>query len=157
MKNLRTSLLCAGVALISLCSSAQTKGIAINEPNYDKAKLFQNLPNTVSLTVDKLNTLLNKPVGNAVNVDFSDNASFHLEGQVISMATQPDGKLQTTVIRSSNFKGANLTISRVTHEDGTISYTGRLISFKSGDLFELQTRNGQLMLVKRNYNDLVNE
>jgi hypothetical protein len=50
-----------------------------------------------------------------------------------------------------------LTISRTTHTDGTITYAGRLMSFQRGDLYELQTRDGNLVLVKRKFNELVNE
>ena len=65
--------------------------------------------------------------------------------------------MNSVVIRSTNYNGATLTISKTMNADETISYSGRIISFQSGDLFELQNKDGHLTLVKRNFYDLVNE
>jgi hypothetical protein len=37
------------------------------------------------------------------------------------------------VIRSEVFNGARLTVSKITNPDGSIRYSGRIISFKHGD------------------------
>jgi hypothetical protein len=157
MKNLRTSLLCACIALGSYAASAQTETVPVNEPNYNKPKLFQGLPDNINISIDKLNALLNTSVGKSVSTDLSKDASFQFNGEVISTVSKYEGKVQSVVIRSANYEGANLTISKIINEDGSISYKGRLISFKNADLYELQEKNGQLTLVKRNYYDLVNE
>jgi len=157
MKNLRTPLLCACIVLGSLAASAQTDKVPINEPNYNKPKLFEGLPDNINISIDKLNALLNSSVGKSVSTDISKDASFQINGEVVSTVSKYEGKIQSVVIRSANYEGATLTISKITNEDGTISYKGRLISFKNADLYELQEKNGQLVLVKRNYYDLVNE
>jgi hypothetical protein len=61
------------------------------------------------------------------------------------------------VIRSGNFNGATLTLSSSAQPDGAVKFTGRIISFKHGDAYELQNQNDQYILIKRNYYELINE
>jgi hypothetical protein len=158
MKNLRTSLLCVCIALFSICSFAQTApALRSSDPNSNKPKLFQSLPENISVSVDNLNNLVNTPVGNSVSVNLSDATKFQFEGQVVSSSTKEDNNIQTVVIRSTNYNGARLTLSRITNADGTITYSGRVLSFQHGDLLELKNQNGHFILVKRKFNDLVNE
>jgi hypothetical protein len=68
-----------------------------------------------------------------------------------------DLSLQSVVVRSTNFPGAALSFSRITKEDGTFSYVGRIISFQHGDAYEISLENGQYFFVKKGFYDLVNE
>ncbi|MGQ0740339.1 MAG: hypothetical protein ACT4OJ_14905 [Bacteroidota bacterium] len=157
MKSLRTSVLCAAVALCSLGSYAQDKPAPVNEPDHNKPKLFEGLPDKVQLSVDELSSLFSTPLGRPTAVRLSENARFQFEGEVVSSGNQPGNITQSIVIRSTNFNGATFSISRTIAADGTVSFRGRIISFRHGDLYELQKQDGQYMLVKRNFYDLVNE
>lgn len=157
MKTLRAPLLCVCAMLFSLCSFAQNEKDPINEPDYKKPKLFSNLPDRIPVSIEKINSLLNAPVGNSTSLKVAEGSALQFDGEVISKATKYENRIQSVVIRSTNFNGARLTISRTTKEDGSIAYTGRIISFQHGDLYELQSLNGQLTLVKKNFYDLVNE
>jgi hypothetical protein len=159
MKNLRTTLIGVCITLSCLSATAQNNTVPINEPDYNKPKLFQHLPDVITVNVEDLNSLLNKQVGKSISINLADKSqsAFQLEGEVVSETLQPDNGSQTISIRSSNYPGASFTLSRITNLDGTVRYSGRIISFKHGDLLELQQRNGQWMLVKRNFYDLVNE
>ena len=157
MKNLRTPLLCLFAMLFSLCSFAQNEKDPINEPDLNKPKLFSNLPDRIPVSIEKIKDLLNAPVGNSTSLKVTESSSFQFDGEVVSKATKYDNRIQSVVIRSTNFNGARFTISRITKEDGTFSYTGRIISFQHGDLYELQNLGGQFTLVKKNFYDLVNE
>ena len=156
MKSLRTAVLCAGLALCTLGSYAQEKP-PVNEPDYNKPKLFSQLPERVQLNTADLAGLFNTGVGKATKLSLSDATQLQFEGEVISSGSQNQNTLQSMVIRSTNFNGARFTISRITNPDGSIIYRGRIISFKHGDLLELQNLNGQYTLVKKNFYDLVNE
>jgi hypothetical protein len=156
MKNLYTAVLCLCITFYSLCSAAQNQGLRANGPDGSKPKLFQSLPGNISINTDNLNTLLNTPVGHDVSMNLSDNSQFQFQGQVIS-ASSKENNIQTVVIRSTNYNGARLTLSKINNEDGTISYSGRILSFQHGDLLELKNQNGHYILVKRKFNDLVNE
>ena len=159
MKNLRTTLV--GVCItLSIATTAQENRIPINEPDLNKPKLFQHLPDVIAVNTEDLNSLLNSPVGKSINVNLADRSAataFRIEGEVVAETKQADNSIQTISIRSSNFPGASVTFSKIINTDGTIRYSGRIISFKHGDLLELQNRNGQLVFIKRNLYDLVNE
>jgi hypothetical protein len=76
---------------------------------------------------------------------------------VSSVANKFENTLQSVVIRSTNFPGAALSFSKLTKEDGTISYVGRIISFQHGDAYEITMENGQYFFIKKGFYDLVNE
>ena len=157
MKNLRTAVLCASIALCSLGSFAQNKTIPVNEPDRNKPRLFANLPDKIPVSANELNDLFTTQVGRPANLNPASDLQAKFEGEVISMSNQSTQGVQSILIRSTNFNGARMSFSKITHEDGTVSYTGRIISFQHGDLYELQSQQGQLVLVKRNFYDLVNE
>jgi hypothetical protein len=159
MKNLRTSVLCVSIALFSLCTAAQenNKAIPINEPDYNKPSLFANLPGKIPVNINAISTILNSPVGSTVSITLSEELRFVLEGQVVSAASKYENTMQSVVIRSSNLNGATFTLTKVYSQDGSRSYTGRIVSLQHGDLYELQNLDGQFVLIKRKFYDLVNE
>ena len=155
MKNLRTQVLCVCISLISLTSAAQKQSIPVTEPDYNKPKLFQNMPAVIPVSTEELNSLLNSNTGR--NISFATNTSFRFDGQIVSTASKYENTIQSVVVKSSNFEGARFTLSRITNTDGTISYTGRIISFQHGDAYILKTEGTQMSLVKKDFYDLVNE
>ena len=157
MKNLRTSVLCACFALCSLGSLAQENNVPVNEPDYNKPKLFAGLPDQVNLNIDDLGNLFGIPLGSGTSLRFADDTQLRFEGEVVSSGSKYGNSLQTVVVRSTNYNGANITLSKVTQTDGSVVYRGRIISLKHGDLYELQQRDGRYVFIKRNFYDLVNE
>ena len=121
----------------------------------NRPALFQNLPNKISCRINDLSALLESEIGKPVSFTLVDNLNF--QGVVSSVASKFDNKLNSVVIRSTNFPGAALSFSKVTKEDGTHSYVGRIISFQHGDAFEIGLENGQYYFVKKGFYDLVNE
>jgi hypothetical protein len=158
MKNLRTIAVCLSVTLYSFCSSAQTGNtVKVNEPNYNKTKLFQELPEKIQVSMDNISGLFNGEVGRTVSLNLSGDESFLFSGDVVSTVSKYENSIQSVVVRSTNYPGARLTVSKITDANGNISYTGRIISMQHGDLFELKNDNNQFVLVKRKFHDLVNE
>ena len=157
MKNLRTAALCVSAMLLYLCSSAQTDKPPVTEPDYNKPRLFDNLPKTIPVNTVDLENLVATEVGRKGSIGLSLSSNLKFDGEVVSSASRYGNSIQSVVLRSSNFNGAQLTISRITSPEGVVNYVGRIISFKHGDLYELQNQNGQFVLVKKNYHDLVNE
>ena len=157
MKNLRTTVLCAVIALCSHSVLAQNKPVPVNEPDYNKPKLFANLPDKIQVSAGELDNLFNTQAGRPANLKLSAVNDLRFEGEIASVAGKHEDSLQTIIIRLTNYNGARFTLSRISNTDGTVSYTGRIISFGHGDLYELQKQDGGLVLVKRNFYDLVNE
>jgi len=121
----------------------------------NRPTLFQNLPNKISCRINDLSALLESEIGQPVSFSLADNLSF--QGVVSSVASKFDNTLVSVVIRSTNFAGAALSFSKITKEDGTYNYVGRIISFQHGDAYEIRLENGQYFFVKKGFYDLVNE
>jgi len=153
MKNLVKGFICLSLLFICLQSNAQK--LPVREPDMNRPTLFQNLPNKISCRINDLSALLQSEMGKPVSFSLVDNLSF--QGVVSSVASKSDNTLNSVVVRSTNFPGAALSFSRVTKEDGTYSFVGRIISFQHGDAYEINLENGQYYFVKKGFYDLVNE
>lgn len=170
MKNSSTAVLCLCFVLSAFVSNGQNQKIPLNEPDYNKPKAFKNLPDSIIVDAAAISDLFTLSKGQTVAPLFSNRsstASFQLRGEVVSKTDNvpenikarsagPAG-LSSMILKLSDYSGANFTISKITNADGTVHYTGRIINFKSGDLFVLQNINGKLMLIKKDYYALVNE
>jgi hypothetical protein len=153
MKNLAKGFICLSLIFICLLSNAQAP--PVREPDMNRPSLFQSLPNKISCRISDLSVLLESEIGKAVSFSLVNNLSF--QGVVSSVASKFDNTLLSVVVRSTNFPGAALSFSRITKEDGTYSYVGRIISFQHGDAYEINLENGQYYFVKKGFYDLVNE
>jgi hypothetical protein len=145
---------CLMALFISVSVSAQNP-VPVNEPDQKKPKLFTELPDKIPVDITVLQTLINTETGKTVSFRLGASAPNSFTGQVISK-TQ-DQSIRSVVIRSGNYNGATLTLSSSAQPNGTVKFTGRIISFQHGDLYELQNQNDQYILIKKNFYDLINE
>ena len=155
MKNYCTLVLCVCLTLCSLCSSAQTQKIPINEPDYNKAKLFQDLPERININPGSFDHLFQLKLGQSASIPLT--ASFSFEGLVVSTSLADDPNVKSVVIKSTNRMGARLTFTKVINADASISYIGRIISLQHGDTFEMINDKGQYYFKKKGLYDVVNE
>jgi hypothetical protein len=156
MKHLRLPGLCLLLSFFCATTFAQ-KSIPVNEPDMNKPKLFTNLPDKIPVDISNLQSLLNAENGKAATLKLGQNTNTmtNFNGKVVSIADADN--IHSVVIRSDNFNGATLTLSSSTQPNGTVKFTGRIISFAHGDMYELQNQNDQYILIKKNYYDVVNE
>jgi hypothetical protein len=157
MKNLRTALLCAIMACSGMAAFAQNDNIPINEPDLNKPRLFNNLSERIQVSQAEMDNLFQINVGTRAQLSLAADASVRFEGDLISKSTVSQEGVQTAIVRSTNFNGARMTITKRLNADGTVSYIGRILSFQHGDFYELTNQQGQWFLVKKNFYDLVNE
>lgn len=158
MKNLKLSGLCLLSILCCATVSAQGK-VPLNEPDYNKPKLFNSFPDQIPVDVNELQNFVNSnaEAGSEAKLRSVNNKVAGFGGKIISSASKFQNTMRSVVVRLDNFNGATLTLSSSVQSDGTVTYTGRIINFKSGDLYELQKINNQYFLIKKNYYELVNE
>ena len=152
MKKLK--IIATGVFL-SVCvaqSFAQEK-LPLNEPDYNKPKLFSDLPKKMNLRVADMDLLFRFSIGDAIRVKATEN--FSLEGTVVSKSEE--ASVRSVVIRSSNRQGAIFTFTKTTAADGSVNYLGRMLNRNNGDAFEIVKENGQYVLLKKNLYDLIAE
>ena len=158
MKNTGTLVLCAIFSCMTILTQAQEKPIPVNEPNYNKPKLFESLPEKITVDASTLENLFSFDLNRPANINI---AGIQFEGNVSSKSAPSVNDVNQTntvvIIKLTNYPGANFTLNKITNSDGSVSYSGRIISFQHGDLFELQNQKGNWVLVKKNYYDLINE
>ena len=149
MKILKTGALCVLTCLCYVHSGAQQQQPSFaSESAYNKPKIFTELPNKVPLNRPTLESLLSDEVGRLALLRHS-----------VSRMTleRADAHSKTVVVKATNRQGVTLTFTRLTNEDGTYSYAGRMLSFKHGDAFEITEDKGVLVLVKKELHDMFDE
>ena len=152
MKNLSTAVLSVCITLCSLCASAQ-KDVPINEPDYNKPRLFADLPDRINFNPANLTNLFQLQVGQTANIPLTGN--FTLTGTVVSTANNDNAT--SVVIKATNRPGARLTFTRVITDQKIVKYIGRIISLQHGDVYEIVSENNQYYFQKKGLYDLVNE
>ena len=76
--------------------------------------------------------------------------------KIISATSKYNNTVRSVVVSSTRFNGATLTLSSTT-TDGTVRYSGRIVSFQHADLYVLQKEEEQYFLIKKKFHELVNE
>src|ERR1700716_1149585 len=141
MKSLRAPVLAVCVLLSTVSSFAQNDKAPINEPDYNKPKLFSDLPQKVSINPANYSFLLQYQVGQSVSIPVFGGINF--QGVVVSTSDASDLNIKTVVIKLINRQDARLTFTQLKNADNSVKYIGRIISLKHGDSFEIAYENGQ--------------
>lgn len=125
-----------------------------SEARTAKSRLFDDLPSRLNFRLLDVKTVFSLPIGAEFNGFIADG--FHFRGTVVSRSK--DGQpYQTIVLQSINRKGAAFTLTKRNTESGTLKYSGRIVSFKNADAFDVVEQDGSYTLVKRNVEDIVTE
>ena len=155
MKIMKLSTLCVLLLALHTQTKAQAQKIPINEPNNNQPKIFANLPQKLRLNLPNLEALFSLPIGNTVNIPLSDN--FRFQGTVVSKSNPSDSFVHSVIIRSSDYQNTVFTFTKTSDNKGKAKYIGRIVSRNSSDAYEIAFDNGQYILQKKNYADLVSE
>jgi hypothetical protein len=156
MKNLRLAAFSVYITFCSVCSIAQNiqnRSVSVNEPDYNKPKLFGDLPERINFDPTVLSALLNTQVGQSITLAIT--SGFTVSGQVVSKAD--DQHSTSVVVRLTNRPGARLIFTKLTDPNNSVKYIGRIISLKHGDSYEIISENDQYYLKKKGINDLMTE
>lgn len=156
MKNLSIFLLGACMAFHTIpgfSQNIQKRSVTVNEPDYNKPKLFADLPDKVDFNPKDFSNLFELQVGQSVTVPISQG--FMFAGQVVSRSDA--ARSASVVIRSTNRVGARLVFTRVTNENDSTTYLGRIISMQHGDSYEIVSENNQYFFKKKGIYDLMSE
>ncbi len=128
--------------LFMLLTLSCLTGLAQKTDN--RPTLFAAYPEKLNLDGYLINTTFNYTEGATVSVPFS--AEFHFNGKVLSNE-QVFKNLQTVMIRSED-NNTMFQISRITNDDKSITYTGRILNVKAADGYEIKSNNGAYFLQK---------
>lgn len=154
MKIRKNRILFALLTAASLHASAQ-KTPAVNEPDYNKPKIFSDLPDRAAFRLTDAEALLGLPVGSNVNAMVANG--FLLKGTVVSKSNPADTSVQSVVIKCTNRQGLTFTFTRMKKSDGSFSYRGRMLGKANGDALEIVKDGTTYVIRKKGYYELVNE
>ena len=124
--------------LTLICTAATAQKID------NRQKLFAAYPQTVPLDAALISNTLNYEEGTTVSIPLSTEFTF--TGTVISNAKKYDN-LQTVMIRAAD----NYTvfqISRISNNDKSVLYAGRIININAADGYEIKNNKGRYSLQK---------
>jgi hypothetical protein len=153
MKTQKSGILCLCLTFCFYFSFAQKP--PVNEPNLNKSRIFNDLPDRMLLRVADFSSLLNYEVGQSVKVPVAGNKT--LSGLIVSKSDATDTHVKSVVVRLDERQGARLTFTQIQNVDGSTSYLGRIISREHADGFEISIENGEYVFKKTGYYDMVNE
>lgn len=153
MKKLNVFVLAFTLISFYQVSLAQEQERTINTPDYNKPKLFSDVPDRLNMKMKSADALFDLKAGSSFSTQLSDNFSF--TGIVVSKVD--NASVQSIVIKSTNRKGAVLSLTKIKNSDGVFIYKGRIVSRSNADAFELAIENGQYILQKKNYYEIVSE
>jgi hypothetical protein len=154
MKTLKTIAIGVLFCLSYLGSTAQEK-IPVNEPDYNKPKLFADLPQKMNIRIIDLESLLDLSVGTSVTARFTPG--FLLHGTIVSASGDAETSVRSVIIKSTNRQGAVFTFTKLTNSDGSFSYKGRILSRDNSDAYEIVKESDQYILLKKDYHEIISE
>ena len=157
MKFLKTSAIgvLLSVCMLQVAAQQDTKKLPVSQYDYNKPKLFKDLPDRINVPLKNFDNVFDLEEGKSVDLPFASN--FQFTGIVVSKAEDVASNVKSIVIKSTNKVGATLALSRMINSDNTITYRGRIMSFKHGDAYEIANENGSYYLVKKGLYDLYEE
>jgi hypothetical protein len=118
-----------------------------------RPKLFNAVGSKIIYPKAELEKIFAKTKGSEFEISLPGN--FKFTGMVVSSVQRYDN-LKSLLIKSTNFNGAMFAVSKRTNEDNSITYTGRIISEKYSDGYELKTdAAGNFFLEKINMDELL--
>ncbi len=103
--------------------------------NSSKPKQFSSFPETINCSEQELSKVFNAAPGQLVTLAFSNNFTF--SGSVTSNLVKYSN-LRTAVVVSPDYSNTIFSVSKITNNDGSISYIGRIINKNYFDGFELK-------------------
>ena len=116
--------------------------------------LFDAFSNSITCNNTELERIFSFQQGASVQLAFSPN--FIFKGNVNSNQ-QKFSNLQSVTIRSSNFDGALLSISRRLNDDNSITYVGRILNPDYADGYELLKQGSNYILNKIKHADILQD
>jgi len=156
MKNLKLapiSVCTTFCSVYSIAQNIQNRSVSVNEPDYNKPKLFGDLPERINFDPTVLSALLNTQVGQSINLAVTP--LFRISGQVVSKSD--DQNSTSVVVRLINRPGARLIFTKLTDPNNSVKYIGRIISLKHVDSYEIVSENDQYYLKKKGIYELMTE
>lgn len=129
-----------------LCLRLQAQLIPpINQVLPNKSSLFSQLPNRFIVKNSLIENLFSTPASTRVKILLS--AGNYFEG-IITERVQKNENVLNVNIKSSNYDGALLTLSKISYNDKPDVFIGRIVSLPYGDVLMLSKEKDQFFFTR---------
>lgn len=118
--------------LVCLCTYAASFA---QQPTAVKPKVFDNLPASITISESLLQSFFSLSPNQETTLDFG--SSFTFPCKVLSKQAKFNN-LQTVIVKSPSFGNAIFQVSRITNDDNSISFVGRIMNEKAFDGFAIK-------------------
>jgi hypothetical protein len=139
-------------ALLCFSTEVFSQEVPLNEPDYNKPRIFSDLPEKMDLRIPETERLFKLKAGDAVTVQLTNELM--LKGTILSIGGQENSK--SLVFKATNRGNAVLSISRI-QIDGNIIYNGRIMNRDNGDALLIKKENDVYVVQKIGLYDLISE
>ena len=116
---------------------------ASSQENFPKPSLFHQLPDKAKCSAASLEGLFT----GTKQVSLSLNTGIHIRGEIMTKVFQ-SSSVQRINIKLMDFPGGIFSLSRISLEDGSVRYSGRMFSRDYGDMMVLVSDNGNYYFIK---------
>lgn len=147
MKNLSPSIFC--LLLLFSCIRPAAQESTVKESVTDRLSLFEQLSQRTNCHINDFVSLLESSDGKQVSIQKADNLQF--DGTVSSVATKSENTEKNIVIRSGNIAEVALTFSKITNDNGSLSFAGRIICFLEADGYKITFENSKYIFVNKTF------
>jgi hypothetical protein len=120
------------ILLVCLCTYATSFA---QQPTAAKPKVFDNLPSSITISENLLQSFFSLSPNQETTLDFG--SSFTFPCRVLSKQSKYNN-LQTVIVKSPSFGNAIFQVSRITNDDNSISFAGRIMNEKAFDGFAIK-------------------
>jgi hypothetical protein len=142
MKKLYALAYTALLVIVAHATQAQTP--AVNQAVAEKPLLFTSLPDRSECNLEEVDKLFMAEIDQKLVIRLNDR--MQLDG-IVAEKVRRSPEVLTINFKISNYPNALFTISRII-QDGTIRYTGRIISKDNGDVMVVVKENGKYYFTK---------
>ena len=140
--------------VMMLCNLATSQPFSPREP-VEKPKIFAHLPDTIPISKNTFTGLFEHNKGRQVVIDFTTEQKFSIKGTVVSNVVKYNNLVHSVTVHADD--GRQFLVTRTLMPDGNISYSGIIMSKNAGDVYRLLKNGDEYILLKKTYNQVVNE
>ncbi len=120
----------------------------------EKSFLFGRLPEKFSISNLWIQKLFDGPDSGTIKIPLTPINSF--EGVIVEKV-QKNSHVVNMNIKSTNYDGALLSLSKITYDDHSIKYMGRIVSIHYGDVILLTQENNTLSFTRKKQSVVITE
>ncbi len=120
---------------VILLMSLTTSSVFAQKMEESKKNIFADYPTKIEVSNNTLENVFTALPGETVSIVF--NAQFKFTGTVMSNQVKY-ATLQSVLIKSDNLSSTLFQVSKITNEDKTISFVGRIINPNALDGYEIK-------------------